>query len=195
MKRIILALVAIGVVFFTGCSSNKLDIDKNVKNDKMASELDGAPNWVMSHPKDDDYIYGLCVASPIGDDISLQRTIAIGNARNEISREIKTKVENMLKTYKNTTGSGSDKTFDKAITDVSKQVSSTMLMGSSQYKDSWWISKSGKLYILIAMPKKNIKNAIESGLKSSFKNDKATWSEFQSKKAQEELSREIEKSL
>ena len=196
MKKLMKMIMALGLIagalMTTGCSEKTLDIDKHVQNKKMVNELEGAPSWVMSHPDNDNYIFGLGVASPTAGDIAFQRTVAIGEGRDEIARSVSTKVKNMLKSFKEKTGTLDDTTFDRVATNVSKQVANSTLIGSSQYKDNWWISKNGNLYILVALPKENAKKAILSATNSSFKNNKAMWQKFQAKQAQDELKAEVE---
>lgn len=187
----LIAMAGLASLLMTGCSNKELDVEKHVQNEQMANELEGAPAWVMSHPDDEDYIYGIGVAEPIAGDVSFQRTVAIGEARDEIARNIKTKTKNMLKSYKEKTGNIDNTTFDRVVTNVSKQVANEMLIGSTQHKDGWWISKSGRLYILVSMPKENVKTSVLTATKTSFKNDEAVWQKFQSQKAQEELEAEL----
>ena len=190
----LMGLVA-GALAFTGCSSNKLNVEEHVKNEQYANELEGAPAWVMSHPEDDNFVYGLGIASETKGNISFQRTVAMGKGRDEIARAIEVKVQNMLKTFQEKTGNIDNTTFDQVATNVSKQVANTTLMGSKQHKDNWWISKSGNLYLLVSMDKKNIANAIQKTTNSSFKNNEALWQKIQSEKAQKELRESIEAGL
>jgi hypothetical protein len=194
MKRVwnLIAILAVGALLMTGCSNKELDVDEFVKNEQIANELEGAPAWVMSSiGNDDTLIYGMGVAAPVKGDISFQRSIASASARDEIARTISTRTKNMLKSFKEKTGTKDNMTFDTVVSDVSKQVSFEVLSGSKQ--ESWWISKSGNLYVLIGMPKKNISDIIKQKSNSSFKNNDALWQKFQGKQAQEELDFEIEK--
>jgi hypothetical protein len=193
MTQLMKLMVAIGIsaLVMTGCSNKELHVDNKVKNEQMVSELEGAPKWVMSYGDDDDKVYGVGIAEPTHGDISFQRAMAMGAARDEIARNISSKVKNMLKSYKEKTGvTDDDGTYDKVATDVSKQVANETLRGS--VAEDWWISKSGNLYILVSMPKENIKETVYEKTKSSFKNNKAMWQKFQAKQAQDELKAEID---
>lgn len=188
----LITMAGLGALLMTGCSNKDLDVDAHVKNEQMANELDGAPKWVMSYGENEDMIYGIGIAEPSYGDIAFQKTVAMASGRDEISRIIGTKVKNMLKSYKEKTGTTSG-TFDKVTSDVSKQVSHQILNGSK--RESWWISRSGNLYVLVSIPKANVKEMIKEATNSSFRNNEAMWQKFQSKQAQDELEATIQSQL
>ena len=195
MKKITMWMMAMlfgaSALMMTGCSSNKLDVKEKVKNEAMQNELEGAPQWVMVSPDNSDNLYGVGISEHTNMDFSFQKAEAMGYARDEIARNISTKVKNMLKTFKEKTGTGKEATFDKVVTNVSKQIAKQTLTGSKQA--NMWISKSGNLYVLVSMPKENIKAEVKSTLRNSFKNDNAAWQQFKSKQAQEELDKAVDK--
>jgi len=192
MKIISTIMATIAMITVSGCSSNKLDVKEKVQNETMQNELSGAPKWVMTAMPEDSYIYGVGVSESVGElDISFQRTIAISLARDEISRTIAIKTKNMLKTFKERTGTGKRSSFDKVLTSVTKQITSQELNGSTAQE--MWISRSGRLYVLVKMPRTNAMSAAKDAVNTSFKNDRAMWQKFQAKEAQAELDNEIEK--
>jgi hypothetical protein len=128
-----------------------------------------------------------------GHDKSMQRTEAMASARDALARQISVKVSNLFKSFKSTTGSGDAATFDKATSDVSKQLASQTLSGSRQVGQSWTNPKTGELFIMVGISNEPVKKKIEEAVKTSFKNDKAMYQKFLASKADGELDKELEK--
>jgi len=191
LTKLGLVALAISATLMTGCSSNKLDVKEKVKSETMQSELEGAPKWVMEYPDNSDYIYGVGISENTNMDFSFQKTEAMGYARDEIVRSVSVKVKNMLKSFKERTGGGESATFDRVATNVSKQVANQTLNGSRQ--EDMWISKSGRLYVLVSVSKDSVKESVKNKLSTSLNNNNAAWQQFRSKQGQEELNQEIDK--
>ncbi len=124
----------------------------------MANELDGAPEWVSrgcaAYWGDDDGARICGVGAMSGTrNPALARTAAMGRGRAEIARSLETKVRAMLKDYHSTTTGGDEfgiaAADEQAIDDVSKQITSMTLSGTT-LQDTW-ISKNGTLYTLVAL--------------------------------------------
>jgi hypothetical protein len=117
----------------------------------------------------------------------------MADARDNLARLISTKVKNMFKSFKAATGTGETATFDKATESVSKQIASQTLNGT-MVKDTW-ISRSGTLYVLMAVNTDAVSDMMDKTIKShsSFKNDQALYQKFLASKAQGELDAELEK--
>ena len=98
-----------------------------------------------------------------------------------------------METFTRSTGAGSSETVDQVATAVSKQVAKVTLRGSKQVDA--WTAPSGTLYVLVAVPEKEVnaaaKKAVKEAVKTSFKNDQALWQQFQSKQALESLDKEF----
>jgi hypothetical protein len=194
MKKLILttasALFAVSVLF-TGCSTKEeVDVAKTQET-YVDPELKGAPKWVMI-PSVKGFVAEVGSAPKnAGNDFSFQREEAMANARDNISRLLTVKVENMFKSYKAATGSTKDATFDRSAERVSKQIANQSLQGTI-VKDTW-ISRSGTLYVLMVIDSTSITKTIETSTKTSFKNDKALYQKFLASKAQGELAKELER--
>ena len=184
---IVAASVVAASFLFTGCGQQPeiAQAPTQVKN-----KFSNAPKWVLD-PQVEGGIaaVGIAAATPAG--MSFQRTQALGNGRDELARQLELKVTNMLKDFTQTTGVGSAATVDKVASSVSKQIANQTLTGSKQ--KAMWIADDGELYILVVLDPTAVKKETENAVKSSFKNDNALWQQFQSKKAQDELSAEIDK--
>lgn len=126
--------------------------------DEIADEYDGSPEWVTrgcaAYWGDDDGARICGVGAMAGTrNVALARTAAMGRARTEIARSLDTKVRAMLKDYHSTTTGGDEfglaAADEQAIDDVSKQITSMTLSGTT-LQDTW-ISKNGTLYTLVAL--------------------------------------------
>lgn len=192
MKKVLLtasaAMVATSILF-TGCSSKTETIQEDMTY--VDPEFQGAPKWVMV-PQVSGFIAEVGSApNNAANDKSFQRAEAMADARDNLARQISTKVGNMFKSFKASTGSGADATFDKATESVSKQVASETLKGTV-VKDTW-ISRTGNLYVLMAIDTTAVIDSAENKIKTSFKNDNALYQKFLAEKAQGELATELEK--
>lgn len=180
MKRVLLimAVMAIGCVMVVGCASKK-PAKTNI------------PSWVLVPPEGGISASGSAKIGPAG--LSLAKTEATANARDEIARSLNVKVKNMIKNFTETTGVGDDQTVDKVFTNVSKQVAKVDLSGSI-VKKAEVIDET--IYVLVAVQPDvvaQVADAMKKAAVSSLKNEKALWQKFQAKKGHEELEKEIEK--
>ena len=143
--------MAFAAAFAFACSSGG-------DTSEVQGEFAGAPAWVVqgcSAYWGDDGGARVCGVGSMGGtkNIGLARTAAIGRARTEIARSLQTKVKAMLKDYQATTTGGEEfgtaAADEQYIEDVSKQISSMDLSGTS-LQDTW-MSPSGTLYALVAL--------------------------------------------
>jgi len=191
MKKIILKSLfasSLAVTAFTGCAGTA---QPEVEAAYVDPEFKGAPKWVTM-PYVEGYIAEIGSAQKnAGNDRGFQREEAMANARDNLAKQISSKVSNMFKKFSSSTGSGDSATFDKSSESVSKQIASETLSGTKQ-KDAW-ISRSGTLYILMVIDTKSVTDMMEKATKTSFKNDKALYQKFLASKAQGSLDKELEK--
>ena len=188
MKKILSILSIAIFVLLTGCANKNENL--NEVQAKVSGECvlhgEKMPKWICSGGNVQGYItaVGSAKKTPLG--FTFQRTEAITLARDELARQISTKIKNMVKTYMASIGANNEAS-DKVVEQVSKQVSYLTLNGSKQL--NIYIDKEGNMYVLVGVPVKNIKEAI----RTSLHNNKALWQKKQSEKAQKELDNEIEK--
>ncbi|WP_419770847.1 MAG: LPP20 family lipoprotein [Candidatus Marinarcus sp.] len=192
MKKILLSTSAAlfaASVLFTGCTSSQESIQADMTY--VDPEFQGAPKWVMV-PSVPGFIAEVGSAPKnAANDRSFQREEAMADARDNIARQISINVDNLFKSFKAATGTGADATFDRSSERVSKQLASQTL-NNTIVKDTW-ISKTGNLYVLMAVDTNTVADATEDAIKTSFKNDKALYQKFLASKAQGELNEELEK--
>lgn len=191
MTKLVLKSLAIGVMtasLFTACSQSNQPQQEAVYVDP---EFQGAPSWVMN-PMVEGAISDIGSAPKnAANDFGFQRDEAVANARDNIAKQLQVKVSNLFKSFKSSTGSGKDGTFDKSVESVSKQITSQTLSGSKMIKQ--WRSRTGTMYVQVVLDSSIVKNQMEKSIKTSFKNDKALYQKFLAAKANKELDKELEK--
>ena len=191
-----LSAAAVATLLLTGCGqapAPKAEVKKEVADFRCKQDGVLAPEFTC-----DPYAEGSIVSLGIakmnaGGDKSMQRTEAMASARDGLARQIEVKVSNLFKSFKSTTGSGDAATFDKATSDVSKQLASQTLSGSRQVGRSWRHPSTNELFVMVGISNAPVKAKMEEAVKTSFKNDKAMYQKFLASKADGELDRELEK--
>lgn len=191
MKKVFVVMVLlIACVFYLwGCASSG---SSKIDSPNLQSEFANAPAWVTkggSAEKGVSSAVGSAKIGPAG--MNFATTEAMANGRSELAQQISVKVKGLVKNFTQTSGVGDDQTVDKVSAQVSKQVTNQMLNGSKQ--EDLWVSPSETLYVLVVIDPEALKTNVKNSVLASYKNDKALWQQFQAKKANEELDREIEK--
>jgi ribosomal protein S20 len=173
------------IVFFGGCASTPSGIPE-------VDDLEDAPSWVLDGGSSEDDGAAAVGSAKIGRaGMNFARTEAMAYARDELARQLGLKVKNMVKNFAQTTGIGDKETVDKVSSQVSKQVTNETLSGSKQKE--MWISPGNDLYLLVSIDGDSLRNSVKNSVRTSLKNQEALWQQFQAKKANEELDKEIEK--
>jgi len=199
MKKIItnsILAAAIAGTVFTGCGQAPAPkVTKAVEEvADFRCRQDGvlAPKWTCN-PYAEGSIAAVGIAKMnAGNDKSFQRSEAMADGRDALASQISTKVSNLFKSYKGTTGSGSASTFDKASSKVSKQLASQTLNGSKSIA-VWSNPTTKELYLLVAISNEPVKKSMDKAIKTSFKNDNAMYQKFLAAKADGNLDTELEK--
>lgn len=182
MKRLMVLLAVVALVA-VGCA-------KKPEEPVVNKCIQGAPGWVlMGSAEGGISSVGSAAIGAAG--LGFARTEALANGRDELARQMSVKVQNMVKNFTQVTGVGDAQTVDKVASQVSKQIANQVLSGSRQANT--WMSPCNELYVLVAIDPAVVKASVNEGVQTSFKNDQALWQQFQAKKAQDDLSAEIEK--
>jgi len=191
MKKTILRLTSATVlaVILTACTQAPEKEAEAELHSKQNGQL--APKWTHKT-----YIEGSIVALGVapknaGNDYGMQRAEATAEGRDALATQISVKVSTLFKSFKATTGSGTEATFDKANSKVSKQLASQTLQGSKAVES--WQGNDGTLYLLVGLNTEDVKKGMDKAVKTSFKNDKAMYQKFLASKAEGELDAELEK--
>jgi hypothetical protein len=176
-KYLIFSLLSVALLFVFGCGGTAGPTSE-IEN----KCLNNAPDWVLGNAEGGLNAVGAAQISKAG--VNFARNAAMANARDEMSRTIEVKVNNMMKDFTQVTGLGGDEVVDKVTTSVSRQLASQTLTGTVQ--KAIWQSPCNELYVLISIDNgvaANVKNMVTS----SYKDENALWQQFQAKKAQDEL--------
>lgn len=181
MKSLKYIVSALALAFVLGgCGKQDVYVDP---------EFQGAPDWVtVPYVKGKIVEMGSAPKNSAGN-FGFQRELAMANARNNLAKKLNVKVKTMLKTFSSQT-SANGGTFDMTAESVSKQITKQSLSGT--YQHAAWTSKSGTLYVLMAIDTKSVADLIDKSAKSSYKNDEAAYQKFLAAKAQGELDKSLE---
>jgi len=150
--------------------------------------LDDSPSWVLM-PEVPGMIAatGSAEASPAG--LSFQRTEAMANARDELTRQLEVRVKNAFNKTIGKAGKGKDAAVDAYAEEISRQCAKQILVGSKQ-KDAW-MAKDGTLHILVVLDSEQAAAAAKKNV-SSLMDKEALWQKFQHEKVQKEFQENFE---
>lgn len=193
IKNIIktLSVTVLVTTIFIACGSKQIETEKKVEVFKCKQDGAIAPKWTCN-PYSKNSIAALGIAKAnAGNDKSLQRSEAMADGRDALASQIETKVSNLFKSYRSTTGSGDDSTFDASSSKVSKQLADQSLSGTRAI-NSWMNPITKELYLLVTIPNDSIKDYMSNTIRTSYKNDQAMYQKFLASKAQGELDKELE---
>lgn len=181
-SMVMFGVSVLSVIVFAGCASSPKDSTGKVQN-----ELSNAPTWV----KDPGALgaYGSAKVGKLG--MEFARTEALASARRHLAVSMSTKVKALVKRFEQATGLGDQETQDRVSEQTSRELGNITLNGARQ-KDIW-ISPSGDVYAYVVIDESVAKDSIKNAVSTSYKNDQALWQQFQAKKANEELDKEIDK--
>lgn len=194
MRLLSLTLATSMTVLLAGCGG-----EKAVKPEPVAAAPEcvfpdtttAAPLWVCDAPVPGVDVSAVGVSEPSNAGISFMKDRAAADARGRLAEQVKVKTDKMVKAYLGTTGVADSETVDAASSSTVKTVASQTLYGSKIYRSIK--SPDGRYYVLLGIDEKNSQKIIEQAAKTSMKNDKALWQQFQAEKSFDEMAAEIAK--
>jgi hypothetical protein len=136
-----------------GCSKGNRHMDPEYRN----PALKNAPKWVFV-AQWEGAVAGVGAAPPSPGGFQLQRTEALGNARNDLARNLQLEIENALKLRAEQRGSGLRRSSQMAMADLADHTVRMNLRGSVQ-KDLW-IDRDGTMHVLVAVDREQIAEAL-----------------------------------
>jgi hypothetical protein len=148
-----------------------------------------APEWICGAPVDGIDLSAVGYADKSGAGANFMKQMAATAARVELAQTMKVEVQNMIKQYAETTGTGESETVDQVNTSVTKQITKQTLIGSRIFRQM--PTPTGGIVVLVGLSPDTVNQLAEQALKTSMKNDQALWQKFQSDKAQDELAADI----
>jgi hypothetical protein len=187
MKKILIAFAVSMLVFACG-GEEPAPVDTTVAN-PGGQCWNGAPDWVITGGIEGELTaVGAARSSKSG--MSFMITQAMSDARNQMASSISVKVNNMVKSFTQSTGIGDDEVVDAVSANVSKQITSETLNGTT--RKALWESPCGELYVMIGIDNELVKQEVKNSVSSSYQNEQALWQQFQAQKAQDELDAALE---
>ena len=187
IKNLIKMILPFTFLIFGACAANKEIQVKNNKVIRTACYVNGykAPKWVCA-PEKEGYIVSMGIAKPnIDNDLSMQYSEAMGDARDNIARQIDVKIKNMFKKYVSILKQEKNQSYEEVIENVSEQIVNLSLENSEEL-DFWQNPKTKELFLLVGVPKNEIANKTEMQIKASFEN-KMLQEQFKSYNVYKEL--------
>ena len=150
MKKIIFALMSVGGFMLAGCGGGAPAGKGGTPSDM--------PGWVMEQPP----LCGVGIQKFRGN-LGAAKAAAEGKARDDLSRQLETKVKNMIKSYQAEGGTADGDFSEEQTTNVSVQLSKSTLQGARPKKA--YLSKEDKqFYSLVCLDPGVLTDAI-AGMK------------------------------
>ena len=151
-----------------------------------------APAWVCGAPYKDIKIFAVGSHPKTGAGPDFQKTMAAASARDQLARQMKVTVQNMVKRFASTTGAADSETVDQVNESVSKQITKEELSGSKVYITA--LNPNTKaLFVFVGLDAQLAQELAKHAVQTSMNNEKALWQKFQAKKSFDELADEISK--
>jgi len=184
--------VASATTFLVACGSTQPAPQQPVASCVFADGSNQpAPEWVCGAPVNGIDLSAVGYADKSGAGANFMKQMAATAARVELAQTMKVEVQNMIKQYSETTGTGDTETVDKVNTSVTKQITKETLVGSRIFRQM--PTPTGGIVVLVGLAPDIVSNIAEQSLKTSMKNERALWQKFQAGKAQDELAADIAK--
>lgn len=190
MIRLLLGAAALTAVIATaGCAGRAVV----TPDEQLPNEFEGAPNWVLQGCSafwGDDGGARICGVgdAKVGRSMSIARTKATSRARAEISRTLESKVKNMIKDFQEQVTDGESEMSAEQFSSTTVTLSKATLNGTS-VQDSW-ISKTGQLYMLVALDVEAFENSLAE--MDQMSDRLRTFIESRARKSFAELDEEME---
>ena len=182
--------VAGATTFLVACGSNQPAPQQPVASCVFADGSNQpAPEWVCGAPVNGIDLSAVGYADKSGAGANFMKQMAATAARVELAQTMKVEVQNMIKQYSETTGTGDSETVDQVNTSVTKQITKETLVGSRIFRQM--PTPTGGIVVLVGLAPEIVANIAEQSLKTSMKNERALWQKFQAGKAQDELAADI----
>lgn len=176
MKKIIFALISVAGFMLGGCGGAAPAAKGGAPSDM--------PAWVMEQPP----LCGVGIQKFRGN-LGAAKAAAEGKARDDLSRQLETKVKNMIKSYQAEGGTADGDFSEEQTTNVSVQLSKSTLNGSRPKKA--YLSKADKqFYSLVCLDPNVLTDAI-NGMKALGQAQRAALAK-RAKAAEEDLAKQME---
>jgi len=122
MKKKIIGVTC--AVLMTACASTEQAADTQ----QSQQGAGGLPQWVMNPYIDDGFASAQCV--PYSSNMSIDRQLAVANARTDLAQQLETKVAVLDKVFRERTDVSSGVSSGSTFSSVAKQLTQQMLIGT-----------------------------------------------------------------
>jgi hypothetical protein len=192
-KKLLSATLITIVLMLAACGANpaKESLKPKVADCVFPNTQESAPSWICDEPVEGVEVSAVGSAEKSGAGQEFTKNMASTAARVQLAQRMKIQVQNMIKQYVETTGASTNETVDKVNTSVTKQITDQTLVGTRIYKSR--VGPDGTMYVLVGLDAASVEKLAESAIKTSMKNERALWQQFQAGKAQDELAADIAK--
>lgn len=169
IKHILAGSIA-AVLFIAGCANKDDALGEGAKKiDKKALQalnIQGAPNWVLNGGQGDMSAVG--IADIVNGDLGFARTEALALARDELARQVGTKIQSAINRAASVSmgASTQDAQVSKTSEQITKQTVSQTLSGTKQ-TDTWITKDATKLFVLIKL-NPELKAKLEANVKKEI---------------------------
>jgi hypothetical protein len=187
--KLLSLLVVSAATLLVACSANQPTLQPVASCVFADGSNQPAPEWVCGAPVDGIDLSAVGYADKSGAGANFMKQMAATAARVELAQTMKVEVQNMIKQYSETTGTGDSETVDQVNTSVTKQITKETLIGSRIFRQM--PTPTGGIVVLVGLSPDTVNKLAENALKTSMKNERALWQKFQAGKAQDELAADI----
>jgi len=184
---VVLSLMMASILF--GCGSKQVETPVVSPQSTQEGMEVQVPEWFANPPSDPNYLYAPATIKSTDMGHAVEQARQAG--RDELARQIATKVTSMMKRFQEETGSDEDAEFLSMTTTASKSISSEVISGSKSmeqkiYKEG---TRSFRAYVLMELPI----GAMNSALLDKVKENKSMYTRFRASEAFKELEQETDK--
>lgn len=150
-----------------------------------------APDWVCGAPISGFDLFAVGYSDKSDAGPNFMKQMAATAARAELAQVLSLEIQNMIKQYAETTGTGDLETVDRVNTSVTKQVTDQKLVGSKIVRQM--PTPSGGMIVLVALDPTGVEQISKDVLRTSMDNDRALYQQFKAEQGFDELADEIVK--
>jgi hypothetical protein len=179
MEKKMSILLSLTVVLLTlwGCASGT----RSGSTEETQSDI---PEWFLNRELSDDFYFGMGMSKKQNPSLAIDAATA--RARADIAQQISVKVENLFKDFMQESGIGENAQSLEFTENVSKQIASKTLEGSSP--DKQVRAKDGTWYVRVKYSKADSRNA----MLEAAKREEALFNEFKADQGFEDLGKAIQ---
>ncbi len=163
----------------------------------QSSDMGQLPDWMMPCTVEDSIAACSCTKIIQGN-MSIAKSQAVAQARNELASLLRVKVNRMVKNYQRQVTTAQGASIGGTFEDVSKQLTSEVLVGTTvRHEQPAMIAGAQQYCVQMAQLNKAAFDAVanlarEQGAQIDPTSEAALYEEFRATKAQDELNQELQ---